>query len=527
MINYLLIELINKLIITINKTIKLIEEIMPKEETIELRHIRNVIGEKEDLPKQNPRTSLSSRIRTLLLRTIGVPHLIHLYGALEPNKVLTLDNDEGNIWVIFSDGTYMYAGLDASPAKVVKIDLSTFTKVSTITLSTGENAIRSMCSDGTYLYVGTLTDPGKIIRINLSTFTKTSTLTLQSGVEYNIRSLFSDGTYLYAGCATPFDVRIVRINLITFTKVDTMNTGGVTEFNVCALFSDSNYLYAGLDMNPGKIVRIDLSTFTKVDTLTLSKNGIGAMFSDGTYLYASAVTYIVKIDLSTFTETNTLSISYAQFIYSLFSDGTYLYAGVANVDPSKIVKINLISFTIESTITLENGLYQVYTLFSDGTYLYIGLNWSPGKIVRYYIIPTSDLHRKQIDLINEHIHTGVYNLYPTLSDGIVVTSGAGIYAMGAYVEIIPSNTIKTTFYMTNIFLNRVSTNAGFETEIAKGDAGSESKIATVFIRTSDTTCSNLCSLPIPIKIPSNTRISARCADSVGSSTIRVRIHYKT
>ena len=499
---------------------------IPKEETIELRHVRGVIGEKEDLPKQNPRASLSSRIRTLLLRTVGVPQLTHLYGTLEPTKTLTFAVGENQVSTTFTDGTYMYAGLDTSPSKIVKIDLNTFTKVSTLTLDTGENAIRSMFSDGTYLYVGTLTDPGKIIRIRLSTFTKVSTLTLDTGIEYNIRSLFSDGTYLYAGCATPSDVRIVKIDLSTFTKVSTMNSGGVTEFNVCALFSDGSYIYAGLDMSPGKIVKIDLSTFTKVSTLTLSKNGMGALFSDGNYLYVSVVEYVIKIDLSTFTEVSTLSVNYAQFIYSLFSDGTYLYAGVANVDPSKIVKIDLSSFTIVSTITLGAGLYQVRTLFSDGTYLYIGLYWAPGVIIRYYIIPMSDLHKRKMDLINEQTHTGTYYTYPPNAAGVTITSAAGTYTKGSYTEIIPVNTISTQFFITGVTLSNLTVNTDYELDIATGAAASEVIIATVSHMTDNTNLAHECLFPIPIKVSSNTRISARSSDGTGSLTSIVKIRYK-
>ncbi len=326
---------------------------MPKEETIELKHIRNVIGEKEDLPKQNPRASLSSRIHTLLLRTIGVPQLTHLYGALGLNKTLTLATGEDSIVSLFSDGTYLYAGSYTIPGKVVKIDLSTFTAVSTLTLTAGEDSIVSLFSDGTYLYAGSYTIPGKVVKIDLSTFTAVSTLTLTAG-EDSIVSLFSDGTYLYAG-----------------------------------------------------------------------------------------------------------------------------------------------SYTI------------------------------PGKIVRRYIIPTSDLHKRKIDVIDEQTHTGVYSLYPTLSDGVLVTSGIGVYVMGAYVEIVPAGTIKTAFYITSIFINRVSGNAGFEVEVATGAAASESKIATVFVRMDNLARSNECILPIPIKVASNTRISAMMADSTGGLTARIRIHYKT
>ncbi len=120
---------------------------MPKEETIQVIKIKNVIGEKEDSPELNPRASLSSRVRSLILKLFGVPQLAHLYGALEINKTLTLNTGEDYVRALFSDGTHLYAGIGTSPGKVVKIDLETFTIVSTLTLATGEISVYSLFSD--------------------------------------------------------------------------------------------------------------------------------------------------------------------------------------------------------------------------------------------------------------------------------------------------------------------------------------------------------------------------------------------
>jgi len=96
---------------------------MPKEETIEMRHIRGVIGEKENLPSLNARSTLSSIIKSIMIKLYGVPHIIHLYGALNVNKTITLNAGEITIVSLFSDGTYLYAGLATSPGKIIKIDL--------------------------------------------------------------------------------------------------------------------------------------------------------------------------------------------------------------------------------------------------------------------------------------------------------------------------------------------------------------------------------------------------------------------
>jgi len=462
---------------------------MPKEETIQTMKIRNVIGEKEDLPKLNPRASLSSRIRSLLLKVTGVPQLTHLYGTFEPNKILTLDSGENVILSLFSDGTYLYAGTHTSPGKIVKIDLSTFTKVSTLTFDSGENNIEDLFSDGTYLYAGLVTSPGKIVKIDLSTFTKVSTLTLAAG-EDNADNLFSDGTYLYAGLYTS-PGKIVKIDLSTFTKVSTL-TLAAGEDNTYSLFSDGTYLYAGMNYGAGagRIVKIDLSTFTKVSTLILSSSPL---------------------------ENSPMN---------LFSDGTYLYAGLYTT-PGKIVKIDLSTFTKVSTLTFSAGINFVFSLFSDGTYLYAGLGGAPGRISRQYIIPTTDLYKRKIDLINEQTHTGIYYTYPPNAAGVTITSAAGAYTKGAYTEIIPVDTILTQYFITGVTLSNLTVNTDYELDIATGLAASEVIIATVSHKTDNTNLAHECLFPVPIKISSNTRISARSSDGTGSLTSIVKIRYKT
>jgi len=457
---------------------------IPKEETIELRHVRGVIGEKENLPSLNARSTLASIIRSIVTKSYGVPQLIHLYGALVSNKTLTFAAGENNIRSLFSDGTYLYAGLSISPGKVVKIDLSTFTAVSTLTFAAGEDYVISLFSDGTYLYAGVDTAPGQVVKIDLATFTTVSTLTFAVGEDY-IRSLFSDGTYLYAGSSTT-PGQVVKIDLSTFTKVSTL-TFAAGEDNVTSLFSDGTYLYAGLLTAPGKIIKVDLSTFTTVSTLT---------FAVG--------------------ENNT---------YSLFSDGTYLYIELYT-SPGKIIKVDLSTFTKVSTLTFAAGENNVSSMFSDGTYLYAGVHVSPGKVVRRYIIPSNDLHQRKISLINEQTHTGRYYTYPPNAAGVTITSAAGAYTKGDYTEIIPVDTILTQYYITGITISNMTVNTDYELDIATGLAAAEVIIATVSHMTDNTNLAHECLFPIPIKISSNIRISARSSDGTGSLTSIVKIRYK-
>jgi hypothetical protein len=68
---------------------------------------------------------------------------------------------QGDCRAIVSDGTYIYAGLNTSPAQVVKIDPTTMETVLTWTGASGQNQCYALDFDGTYLYAGFNTDPGQ------------------------------------------------------------------------------------------------------------------------------------------------------------------------------------------------------------------------------------------------------------------------------------------------------------------------------------------------------------------------------
>ena len=456
---------------------------MPSSETIELRKVKGVVGEKTDLPSQNPRVSLSSRLRALQLRGQGIPNVMHLYGAYELNKTLTFNSGEDYVKSLFSDGTYLYAGLHVSPGKIIKIDLETFTTVSTLTLGSGEDKVEALFSVGDYLYAGLDVSPGKVVKIDLDTFTKVSTLTLSGPVFdmiFNGNNLYC--SLLYSPC------RIAKVDLSTFTEISTLHLDS-GEAGGYSIYIDSSYLYCALTTTPGKVVKIDLNSFTKVSTLTLS---VGA-----------------------------------NDIYNMSSDGNYIYVAM-NTVPGKIVKIDLSTFTEVCLTTLATGENNSQSLLSDGTYLYTGLVTKPGKIVRQYILPTANLYEREIDLIHEQTHTGTHYVYPTLAPAVVLTSSATAWTMGSYTEIIPIVTIKEMFYLTGIVLNNMVIDSEYEVNIATGSAASEIVVGTVTHETNDTNLSVVFPISPPIKVSSRTRISARVAtENAAADTCTIKLMYKT
>jgi len=210
-------------------------------------------------------------------------------------------------------GGYLYAGFYTMPGKVAKVDLSTFTQVSTLTLAPGENNILSLIISGGYLYVGCRTFPGKIVKIDLSTFKKVSTLTL---IENAVWDLVISGNYLYAGLEEGIDGKIAKIDLPTFTEVATL-TLAAGEVFAMQLAVKGNYLYAGCTTAPSKVVKIDLSTFKEVSSLDLAVDEdlfYPTFVISGNNLFAGCFNggKIVKIDLPTFTKVASLALTTVQ-----------------------------------------------------------------------------------------------------------------------------------------------------------------------------------------------------------------------
>lgn len=378
---------------------------MPKEETIELRHVRNVIGEKEDLPSYSPRDSLSAKLKAISLNQTGLPTLSHYYGGYVVNKTLTLTAGRSYPSSSYSDGTHLYLGFKDNPAGVVKINLSTFTEVSYITFAVGESNIQSIVSDGTYLYCLLTTNPAQIIKIYIPNFTRTSTLILtESG---NGFSLGIDGTYLYVGLSTD-PGEIVRVILSTFTEDSTL-TLNAGESNINALTCDAVYLYATTGSDPGYVVRVNRDDFTRKNALSLTDETANNLFYDGLYLYATTqsapVGMIKRINVDSFTVESSLSFSAGETPYAIFSNGSYIFVGFGTT-PGKYAIIDSSTFQLIKTIALAGaGENNIYSLFFDGIYLYLALYLDPGRVVRNYIIPSVPAYEKKINTIDLNIDT--------------------------------------------------------------------------------------------------------------------------
>jgi hypothetical protein len=126
---------------------------------------------------------------------------------------LTFDTGEQDTMGMVVSGGYLYAALDSIPAKVVKVDLSTFEKEATLTLNSDEQEAYGVAVSGNYLYVaiasaGPGNPLGEVVRIDMSTFTRVASVALSGIVPWTPNGIIASGSYLYV--VSYSDVPVLR-----------------------------------------------------------------------------------------------------------------------------------------------------------------------------------------------------------------------------------------------------------------------------------------------------------------------------
>lgn len=237
-----------------------------------------------------------------------------------------------------------------SPSKVVKVDLESFTELSSITLAVGENDIRCGVMDITnnLAYFGLNTDPGKVVKIGLSSFTELSTITLNSGESFLFGAVI-DTPKQFAYFGTQSGI-IVKINLSTFTEASSLTLSSGGSIGPGIIDTLSGFAYFGLEESPSRVVKINLNTFTEASTLTFAagENFIGrnaaVIDTNHQIAYFGTITSpgkAVKIDLDTFSRIGSITfLSGEESTESAVIDAVhgFIYFG-QNTFPGIITKV--------------------------------------------------------------------------------------------------------------------------------------------------------------------------------------------
>lgn len=281
---------------------------------------------------------------------------------------------------------YLYCGCYTDPAIIVKVDLSTFTRVTALTLPIGYTTTNDLVRHGRYLYHLASTSPPLISKIDLAPFTQVDTLTLLVA-DTNAQTALVVGDYMYVGTddsQVPTTARIVKIHLPTFTRVAhlLLNVG---ETSVWGLAEKDGFLYASIEETPGIVVKIDLSTFTRVGAVTfnLGENNAWKMSILNDTLYVVCATtpgQVVEVDLPSFTRVGSLTLNVNENEpYWITSHGANLY--VDPTDPiGRLVKLGTNPLSQVTAMTFPAARQMPFPLLRVLKHVYTGFIIAPGII---------------------------------------------------------------------------------------------------------------------------------------------------
>ena len=336
----------------------------------------------------------------LALSYTTTPDAIGKIVKIDPSTMtkvstLKLNTGEENLFDLITDGTYLYAIIDVAPGKVAKIDPATMTEITTLTLGIGEDNSLFGIYVGGYIYVSVIASgPGLIAKIDPATMTEITTLTL--GVnEFEPSVMASDGTDLFVASANynlGGNIIIGKINLGTFTETSIIDLS-----NAAASTNDMNlysgYLYIGsstLDYSQGIVTKVNATTMVEDSTLTIAEGSAVTTVSDGTYIYtALSNNFVIKINQAAMTRISTLTLLQGDLSSQAIStDGSYIYVACISsmATLSKLLKIDKNTLTIVATMNFTSSDDPRYMIYANG-YLYASSNTTPGRIIK--INPTT------------------------------------------------------------------------------------------------------------------------------------------
>lgn len=328
-------------------------------------------------------------------------------------SALTLNSGENDLTtaVIDNINEFAYFGTTNGTAAdaIIKVDTTSFTRVSSIVLVSGEGALIASAIDpiNNFAFFGTSSTPDgtrdRILRINLKTFSRQGFIILNSG-ESGLSSAVVDqqNGFLYLGTnnGTPRD-SVIKIRLSDFTRQSSiiLNSG---ENTLVSAVIDSGFAYFGTaNGSPNdSIVQINLSNFTRAGAITTVSGAafLGSAIIDTVNGFAYFGTNnltpfdkIVKIDVPAliFAGVVTQNSGLTNLKSAVYSPITRFAYWGTGTNPAQILKVTTsgAAFVTQTVLTILSGENQAQSAIIDtiNGFAYFGTNTSPGKVVKLAI----------------------------------------------------------------------------------------------------------------------------------------------
>jgi hypothetical protein len=275
------------------------------------------------------------------------------------------DVDERQFKVAFKDDSYVYFGVDyAYPIKVQKYDRSTLDYVATLTLSSGEEYPYAAAAYNGFAYIGTWDGTGKIIKINLSNFTRVGVLDPADGnVAYVGAAIDEENNFAYFTTNTN---KLVKIDLSDFSVEGILTLDASEDGTWVNPIIDSTHdvMYLATYTSPAIVVKIDLTDFTRDSAVSLSTGEDSAyglaLDPDtqtvyvGTWINPTKIVRVngatmQRVDATTITGVNRVAVN--SLVFEPEFDKLYVLAG-SGVSP-KFAMIDTTDMSVEDSFAIS------------------------------------------------------------------------------------------------------------------------------------------------------------------------------
>lgn len=355
-------------------------------------------------------------------------------------------------------GGYLYSPNLGTWTTVYKVDLSSFAIDDTLPLYVGITAdyIRHMETDENFIYALLHMSPSGISKINLATFTLVTTQKFNSG-EKDAEGFELYNNYLYVGVDNSTGSKILKVDTSTLATVDELVLGAYNYTIGCLHVAEDGYLYAGVTTwnDEGKVYKIDPSNLDIISTMTLDTEEEEPydMASDGTYLYVVIetryyLTQIPKIALANFSRVDYITLeSGREYPRSCSYSNGYLYVSGESY-PTIVSKIDVETMTevdFEVLPAAEEYAQDIVILAGN---LYVGLEYPSsgygGRISKLKLSTLDRVDMLELNWTNKERSVGSLAIAEVGSDIFLF---AGIYqsAMAKIVKIYLTSTVDCTF----------------------------------------------------------------------------------
>jgi len=128
----------------------------------------------------------------------------------------------------------------------------------------------------------------------------------------------------------------------------------------------------------------------------------------------------------------------------------------------------------------------------------------------------------EVGLMVEHAHE-VQSAYPLLDSPVALPAEGDAWVWGALTTIVPINTIGTDYQLHSLSISAMSANASFAIRLSYG--ADDTLFAYAILTRGGV---QIASVVIPVQgpiVPANSIFTAQLADSIGTSTLAMKIAY--